>query len=37
LLAGMMKTNEGKRLAKNRHDFMKNFLEEFHQEWEGER
>jgi uncharacterized protein len=37
LLDSMMKTKEGKRLARHRHQFMEKFLEEFHLEWEGER
>jgi uncharacterized protein len=37
LLAGMMKTKEGKRIAENRHQVMIDFLEEFQEEWLGNR
>ncbi len=37
LLEGMMTTSEGKRLARNRHKFMKEFLDEFMSEWNGEK
>ena len=37
LLAGMMKTKEGKRIAENRHKVMIDFLEEFQEEWLGNR
>ncbi len=37
LLEGMMTTDEGKRLARNRHKFMKEFLDEFMSEWNGEK
>ena len=35
LLEGMMNTEEGKRLAKKRTEFLKSYLEEFLEEWEG--
>jgi uncharacterized protein len=35
LLRDLMHTNTGKRLARNRHTFMLDFLEEFFQEWSG--
>ncbi len=37
LLEDMMTTNEGKRLAQNRHKFMEEFLDEFMAEWDGEK
>jgi HD superfamily phosphodiesterase len=33
----MMNTEEGKRLAKKRSEYLKSFLEEFLEEWEGKR
>ena len=35
LLKDMMKTKTGKNVAKKRHDFMKLYLEQFYNEWEG--
>ena len=35
LLEGMMNTTEGRRLAKKRTEFLKSYLEEFLEEWEG--
>ena len=37
LLKDKMNTGSGKRMAQERHDFMKCFLEQFYSEWEGER
>jgi HD superfamily phosphodiesterase len=33
----MMNTEEGKRLARKRSEYLKSFLEEFLEEWEGKR
>lgn len=35
LLSGMMNTDTGKKLAKERHDFMVRFLDQFYKEWDG--
>ena len=35
LLKDLMNTNTGKRLAKQRHQYMKDFLDQFYNEWEG--
>ena len=37
LLKDQMNTKTGKTLAKNRHQFMGQFLEQFYAEWDGER
>lgn len=37
LLKDQMNTKTGKALAKNRHQFMEQFLEQFYAEWDGER
>ena len=37
LLKGMMQTEEARRLAEEREMFMRAFLEEFYEEWEGRR
>jgi len=36
LLKDRMNTNTGKSMAKHRHEFMEQFLEEFYKEWDGE-
>jgi uncharacterized protein len=35
LLKNRMRTNTGRKLAQQRHDFMQRFLEQFYAEWEG--
>jgi uncharacterized protein len=35
LLKDLMKTEEGKAMAQQRHDFMLNYLDQFYKEWEG--
>ncbi|SMC72254.1 HD domain-containing protein [Pedobacter nyackensis] len=35
LLKGLMKTETGKKIAQQRHDFMRLYLEQFYNEWEG--
>ena len=35
LLKDFMKTEEGKAMAQQRHDFMLNYLDQFYKEWEG--
>lgn len=35
LLKDLMKTDQGKAMAQQRHDFMLNYLDQFYQEWEG--
>ena len=37
LLADKMNTETGRKLAKQRHDYMEGFLEQFYAEWQGER
>ena len=37
LLKDKMNTETGKKMAENRHDFMENFLYQFHEEWNGEK
>ena len=37
LLKDKMNTSAGKRMAEERHEFMKHFLEQFYSEWEGEK
>ena len=37
LLKDKMNTETGKKMAENRHVFMENFLNQFHQEWNGEK
>lgn len=36
LLKGQMNTNTGRSIAEARHDFMKQYLEQFYKEWKGE-
>ncbi|RZK57031.1 MAG: HD domain-containing protein [Pedobacter sp.] len=35
LLKDLMKTEAGKKMAQQRHDFMLSYLEQFYQEWDG--
>jgi uncharacterized protein len=35
-LKDLMNTDYGKKLAKQRHQFMETYLETFYQEWQGE-
>lgn len=37
LLKDRMNTNEGKKMAEDRHTFMEIYLEQFYSEWEGEK
>lgn len=37
LLKDLMKTNTGKKIAQQRHDFMLNYLNQFYEEWNGEK
>jgi len=37
LLTNKMNTETGKQLAKNRHNYMEDFLEQFYAEWEGKK
>ncbi|PAB59008.1 HD domain-containing protein [Anaeromicrobium sediminis] len=37
LLKDKMNTQTGKKMAKERHEFMENFLEQFYKEWDGEK
>ena len=37
LLKDRMNTKTGKRIAKERHDYMKQFLNQFYSEWNGEK
>lgn len=37
LLRDKMNTNAGKRIAQQRHEFMEQFLTQFHDEWEGKK
>ena len=32
---GMMKTDDGRKLAQGRHEFMESYLQQFYAEWEG--
>jgi uncharacterized protein len=35
LLKDLMKTESGRSMAQQRHDFMLNYLDQFYKEWEG--
>jgi len=37
LLKDRMQTESGRRIAEQRHQFMENYLEQFYEEWEGDR
>ena len=37
LLKNLMNTESAKRIAENRHEYMKKYLEEFYEEWEGKK
>jgi len=37
LLKDKMNTVSGKKIAQERHEFMEKFLEQFYQEWSGEK
>lgn len=37
LLKDLMNTDEGKKIAQQRHQFMENYLEQFYDEWKGEK
>jgi uncharacterized protein len=37
LLKNKMNTPSGKKIAQERHEFMEKFLEQFYQEWSGEK
>ncbi|GAB1464026.1 HD domain-containing protein [Pedobacter sp.] len=37
LLKDLMKTDTGKKMAQQRHDFMLNYLDQFYEEWEGKK
>lgn len=37
LLKEMMNTEEGKKMAEQRHEYMETFLQQFYAEWDGER
>lgn len=37
LLKDKMRTESGRQIAENRHEFMQQFLEQFHEEYEGRR
>jgi uncharacterized protein len=37
LLSDKMNTKTGRRIAKQRHQFMENYLDQFYAEWDGKR